>query len=120
MIKSSDQAAPFMAILLLLSTLLASKCLVSAITCGDVVRDIGPCVNYLTKSSSGLPPAACCAGAKSLASATTTTADKRAACNCMKSASQKVSVNPSLAKALPGNCGISLGFTVDPNIDCST
>ncbi|PSS10049.1 Non-specific lipid-transfer protein like [Actinidia chinensis var. chinensis] len=113
--KSSNQALPFMPILLLLALLLSPA---SAITCSDVIRDMSPCVSYL-KSGSGMPPAPCRTGAQAIASAATTT-DKQTACNCIKSASKQMNVNPSLVKALPGNCRISLGFTLDPNIDCST
>ncbi|XP_057497689.1 non-specific lipid-transfer protein 8-like [Actinidia eriantha] len=112
---SPNQTFPLVTILLL--ALLLSPA--SAITCSDVVKALNPCLNYL-KSGSGMPPAPCCTGAKALASATTTTADKQTACTCIKSASKQMNVIPALAKALPGNCGISLGFTLDPNIDCST
>ncbi|KAH7862302.1 hypothetical protein Vadar_002684 [Vaccinium darrowii] len=115
--KSSTQAVPLLAILMLV--LLVSPPSVAALTCGDVVRDIGPCLNYL-KSGSGTPPPPCCTGAKTLASAASSTADKQTACGCLKTASKSMNVNPATAKALPGNCGISLGFAIDPNMDCST
>lgn len=114
--KSFSQAVPLMATLVLI--LLVSPSSVAAVTCGDVLRNISPCVGYL-KSSGGAPPATCCAGAKALAAACTTTADKQTACGCLKTASKSMNVNPDLAKGLPGKCGISLGFSVDPNIDCS-
>ncbi|XP_058225150.1 non-specific lipid-transfer protein AP10-like [Rhododendron vialii] len=115
--KSSSQAVPLMAILMLV--LLVSPSSVAAITCGDVLRNISPCVSYLI-SGSGMPPPPCCAGAKALAASCTTTADRQTACGCIKTASKSLNVKPALAKALPGNCQINLGFTVDPNIDCST
>ena len=90
----------------------------AAITCSDVIKDLRPCINYL-RSGSGAPPSPCCDGASSLASAATTTADKQTACNCLKSAAKSISLKPELAKALPGNCGITLPFQVDPNVDCS-
>ncbi|KAI8545668.1 hypothetical protein RHMOL_Rhmol07G0057600 [Rhododendron molle] len=115
--KSSSQAVPLMAILMLV--LLVSPSSVAAVTCSDVFRYVSPCVSYL-RSGSGMPPPPCCAGAKALAASCTTTADRQTACGCIKTASQSLNVNPALAKALPGNCQINLGFTVDPNIDCST
>ncbi|XP_022012806.1 uncharacterized protein LOC110912427 isoform X1 [Helianthus annuus] len=45
--------------------------------------------------------------------------DKLAGCNCLKSALRSLNPNPALAKTLPGNCGISLGFTMSANIDCT-
>ncbi|XP_059651016.1 non-specific lipid-transfer protein 8-like [Cornus florida] len=114
--KSSSQAVSFMSILMLLLLLAPSS--EAAIACSDVIKDLRPCLSYL-QSGSGKPPATCCAGVSALASAAKTTADKQTACNCIKNATSKVSVKPELAKALPSNCGISLSFTVSPNVDCS-
>ncbi|KAK2988078.1 hypothetical protein RJ640_002019 [Escallonia rubra] len=113
---SFKQAIPFAMALLMLLLLLAPTS--DAITCSDVINDLRPCITYL-KSGSGMPPAPCCAGASAVASAASTTADKRVACNCIKSASQSLNINTALAKALPGNCNIHLSFTISPNVDCS-
>lgn len=90
----------------------------SAISCSDVLKDLRPCLSYLT-SGSGMPPAGCCVGATKLANSATTTADKKAACACIKSAAQQINPNPQLAQALPGNCGISLPVPITTNVDCS-
>ncbi|MBA0656972.1 hypothetical protein Goklo_009288 [Gossypium klotzschianum] len=90
----------------------------AAISCSVVIKDLRPCVNYLTKGS-GKPPSACCAGASALASATSSSADKKAACECIKSASKNIKPNNQLAQALPSNCGITLPVTISPNVDCS-
>ncbi|KAI7729962.1 hypothetical protein M8C21_019819 [Ambrosia artemisiifolia] len=90
----------------------------AAISCSTVIQDVRPCVSYLT-SGNGMPPAACCSGAKALAAAVTSTADKRAACGCLQSAARSLNPKPALAQSLPGNCGISLGFTISANVDCT-
>ncbi|KAK9048050.1 hypothetical protein SSX86_023036 [Deinandra increscens subsp. villosa] len=90
----------------------------AAITCSTVIKDVAPCVSYL-RSGSGMPPSACCTGAKALAAAASATADKQTACGCLKSASKSLNPNPGLAKSLPGNCGINLGFTISPTVDCT-
>ncbi|KAM7512279.1 hypothetical protein LguiB_011154 [Lonicera macranthoides] len=115
--KSTSQLIPFTTatILVLLLVVPSSN---AAITCSVVVKYMNPCVNYL-KSGSGLPPSACCSGATTLFAAVTTTADKQTACNCLKTVSKSTSVNVQLAKALPGNCGISLSFSISPTVDCS-
>ncbi|KAJ4876908.1 Plant lipid transfer protein/Par allergen protein [Raphanus sativus] len=56
-----------------------------------------PCVSYLT-SGSGKPPATCCEGVQKLDAATTTSADKKEACECIKSVASTVTVKPELAK----------------------
>ncbi|XP_011005006.1 PREDICTED: non-specific lipid-transfer protein 8-like [Populus euphratica] len=85
----------------------------AAISCNDVIKDLRPCVNYLMNGT-GKPPAACCSGISAIQAAASTTADKQTACNCIKSASKQINPNPQLA-----NCGITLPFTVSPNVDCS-
>ena len=98
--------------------LLISSTSEAAISCSDVVKDLRPCVSYLS-SGSGKPPAACCSGAKALAAAATTSADKKTACNCIKSSAKSMKINSQLAQALPGNCGISVAISISPNADCS-
>ncbi|KAJ7949063.1 Non-specific lipid-transfer protein [Quillaja saponaria] len=90
----------------------------AVISCSDVINDLRPCISYLVNGN-GKPPAACCSGASALASAASTAADKKAACDCIKSTSQKLNVKAQLAQDLPGNCGIKLPFTVSANTDCS-
>ena len=114
--KSSSVALTTMAALMLL--LLLAPTSKAAISCSTVLKDLRPCVNYLSKGS-GKPPASCCAGASALASAAATSADRKAACACIKSAAGQINPNPQLAQSLPGNCGISLPYTVSPNVDCS-
>ncbi|PIA53967.1 hypothetical protein AQUCO_00900501v1 [Aquilegia coerulea] len=112
--KSSTLAVSAVAILMLL---LVSEP-VTAITCSDVVKDLGPCMKYLG-SGVGSPPVACCTGASNLAAAASTTADKKIACGCIKSTAQKINVNAAAAKDLPGKCGISLPFVVSTSVDCT-
>ncbi|GMN64123.1 hypothetical protein TIFTF001_033199 [Ficus carica] len=105
-------AAIFVLLLLLVATSEA------AISCSDVAKDLRPCVNYLVNGS-GKPPVPCCAGASALASAAVSSADKKAACECIKTTSKSLKIKADLAQALPQNCGISLAFTISPNLDCS-
>ncbi|KAF3452666.1 hypothetical protein FNV43_RR03099 [Rhamnella rubrinervis] len=90
----------------------------AALTCSQVVSNLRPCVSYLV-SGSGKPPAACCSGVVALASAASSSADKKTACECIKSTAKSVNPKPQLAQSLPANCGISLPFPVSPNTDCS-
>ncbi|XP_022732163.1 non-specific lipid-transfer protein 8 [Durio zibethinus] len=107
---------PALAAVMLL--LLLAPASYAAISCSDVIKDLRPCVNYLVNGT-GKPPAACCAGASALASAASSSADKKAACECIKSAAKNMKPNSQLAQALPANCGINLPVTVSPTVDCS-
>ena len=84
----------------------------AAVTCGQVNSAIGPCLAYARGSGSS-PSAACCSGVRSLNSAARSTTDKRAACNCLKSAAGRVSgLNAGNAASIPSKCGISIPYTI--------
>ncbi|XP_010253094.1 PREDICTED: non-specific lipid-transfer protein 1-like [Nelumbo nucifera] len=91
---------------------------VAAITCGQVVSSIAPCLNYLQKG--GAVPPACCSGVKSLNSAAKTTPDRQTACNCLKSAAvSNPSIQAGLASSLPAKCGVNVPYKISPSTDCS-
>jgi hypothetical protein len=91
----------------------------AAVTCGQVSSAIGPCLTYARGSGSS-PSAACCSGVRSLNSAAQSTADKRAACNCLKSAAGRISgLNAGNAANIPSKCGVSIPYTISTSIDCS-
>jgi hypothetical protein len=57
---------------------------------------------------------------RSLNSAASTTADRRAACNCLKSAAARVGgLVAGNAASIPAKCGVSIPYTISPSIDCS-
>uniref|UniRef100_A0A7N0TR05 Non-specific lipid-transfer protein n=1 Tax=Kalanchoe fedtschenkoi TaxID=63787 RepID=A0A7N0TR05_KALFE len=116
MMKFSASVFPVAAVALLL--LLTAPTAEGAISCTEVIGDLRPCISYL-KSGSGNPPTACCAGASALANAATTSTDKRAACDCIKTAARALNPNPELAKDLPKKCGIDLPFTISASLDCT-
>ncbi|KAG6493043.1 hypothetical protein ZIOFF_048016 [Zingiber officinale] len=91
----------------------------AAVTCGQVASDLRPCIPYVTGQVSALPPA-CCNGVKGLNSAAQTTADRRAACNCIRSQASGISgLQPNRLSGLPGSCGVHLPFPISASTDCS-
>ncbi|XP_062182994.1 non-specific lipid-transfer protein 1-like [Phragmites australis] len=91
----------------------------AAISCGQVNSAIGPCLAYARGTGAG-PSAACCSGVKSLSSAAGTPADRRTACNCLKSAAGRVSgLKPANAASIPSKCGVSVPYTISTSVDCS-
>lgn len=91
----------------------------AGVTCGTVASSVGSCIPYLKGSSPGIP-AACCGGIKSLNSQASTPADRRTACNCLKSAASRISgINYGLAAGLPSKCGVSISYKISPSTDCS-
>ncbi|KAH9317999.1 hypothetical protein KI387_019768, partial [Taxus chinensis] len=67
------------------------------------------------------PTQGCCNGVSSLVAAAQSTEDKRSACSCIKSlASSASQASYDKAGKLPGLCGVNLGYTITPSIDCAT
>nr|ACM78617.1 non-specific lipid-transfer protein type 1 subfamily protein [Tamarix hispida] len=90
----------------------------AALTCGTITQKLAPCLPYL--KSGGSPAAGCCGGVKTLHSMATSTADRQAACGCLKSSATSIpGVKMGNAAALPGKCGVNIGFPVSTKVDCS-
>ncbi|KAF5192913.1 Non-specific lipid-transfer protein, partial [Thalictrum thalictroides] len=78
-----------------------------AITCGTVVTNLRPCLNYLMKG--GAVPNTCCGGVRALNAAAKSTPERQTACGCLKTAAaQAQGIKPAFASALPGKCGVSI------------
>ncbi|CAN6325616.1 unnamed protein product, partial [Urochloa humidicola] len=83
----------------------------AAVTCGQVNSAIGPCLAY-ARGQGSAPSAGCCSGVRSLNSAAKTTADRRTACNCLKSAAGRISgLNAANAASIP--------YSISTSTDCS-
>ncbi|XAR55740.1 hypothetical protein NMG60_11035929 [Bertholletia excelsa] len=89
-----------------------------AISCGMVDTSLAPCLNYLRNG--GQVPVLCCNGVRFLYGAASTTADRRTACNCMKSAAGAIlGLNINYASGLPGKCGLNIPYEISFSTDCS-
>ncbi|CAN6214697.1 unnamed protein product [Urochloa humidicola] len=101
------------------AVLLAAAASEAAVNCGQVNSAIGPCLAYARGQGSG-PSAGCCSGVRSLNSAARTTADRRTACNCLKSAAGRISgLNAAKAASIPSKCGVSIPYSISTSTDCS-
>lgn len=101
----------------LMMWLVMAHCSRGAITCKAVVNNLVPCKTYLTQG--GSVSTACCKGVKSLNSSANTTADRRTACNCLKSAAKASSVNAKYAASLPTKCNVTVGVAISYNTNCT-
>ncbi|KAI4341875.1 hypothetical protein MLD38_026547 [Melastoma candidum] len=100
---------------------LASTVADASISCGQVVSSLRPCIPYVVSAGKGTLPKACCDGVRSLNSAAKTTPDRQAACNCLKNAaSSSRSFNLGIVSSIPGKCGISIPYKIDPKTDCKS
>nr|KYP37234.1 Non-specific lipid-transfer protein [Cajanus cajan] len=89
-----------------------------AITCGQVQSSLAPCLGYL--QNGGVVPPRCCSGVRSIVNTARTTADRRLACNCLKSAAAAIRrLNPTNAQTLPGKCGVSIPYKISTSTNCA-
>lgn len=91
----------------------------AAVTCGQVVNNLTPCINYVANGGALNP--SCCTGVRSLYSLAQTTADRQSICNCLKQAVNGIpytKANAGLAAGLPGKCGVNIPYKISPSTDC--
>ncbi|CAN1277178.1 Non-specific lipid-transfer protein [Linum perenne] len=106
--------------LFLVLALVSAPMTVTALTCGQVTSGLAPCVGYLRGRRGAVTPG-CCNGMKGLIAEARTTADRRQACNCLKSAAGAVpGLNPSLAAGLPGKCGVNIPYKISISTNCNS
>ncbi|GAU26560.1 hypothetical protein TSUD_266740 [Trifolium subterraneum] len=92
-----------------------------AVTCGEVVNNIIPCITYLQIGNS--VTANCCNGVKAIFhAAVRSITDLRTTCYCLKSAAQnlKGSIKQNNAASLPSKCGVNVPYKIGPSIDCAS
>ncbi|XP_062182886.1 non-specific lipid-transfer protein 1-like [Phragmites australis] len=92
----------------------------AALQCGQVTQLMAPCMPYLTGAPGMTPYGICCNSLGVLNQLAATTADRVAACNCVKAAAGGFpAVDFARAAGLPAACGLSISFTISPNMDCN-
>ncbi|KAK8683386.1 hypothetical protein V6N13_039447 [Hibiscus sabdariffa] len=89
-----------------------------AITCGQVVSSLAPCIAYVRNNGAGGGvPATCCNGIKSLNAATRLTSDRQSACNCVKAVAASIpGINYGLTNKLPGMCGRQVKLAMEMDV----
>ena len=95
----------------------------AAVTCGQVVNKLTPCISYIMSGGSTVP-AECCNGVRTLYSMAQTTPDRQAVCTCIKNAVTSSGFsysnnNLNLAAGLPKKCGVNIPYQISPSTDCS-
>ncbi|KAI3511557.1 hypothetical protein L1887_18712 [Cichorium endivia] len=106
------------ALFLVVACMVVAAPYAEAITCGQVVSNLVPCLGYL--KNGGVVPPGCCSGVTALNNAAKTTPDRQTACGCLKSAyAANSGINPSNAAGLPGKCGVKIPYKISPSTDCT-
>ncbi|GJN13963.1 hypothetical protein PR202_gb00727 [Eleusine coracana subsp. coracana] len=91
----------------------------AAVTCGQVVSMLSPCVRY-AMGAVQTPPATCCGGVRSLSAAARSTADRQATCNCLKQQTSGMGgLKPGIVAGIPAKCNVNVPYAISPSTDCS-
>jgi len=105
---------------LLVAAVLAGAASAAMLQCVQVAQLMAPCMPYLTGAPGMTPYGICCNSLGVLNQLATTRADRVAACSCVKAAAAGVpAVDFARAAGLPAACGLSISFTISPNMDCN-
>ncbi|KAL7108423.1 hypothetical protein ACP275_06G111500 [Erythranthe tilingii] len=88
--------------------------------CSTVTALVSTCSNFvLYGSPDPIPGSPCCTAMTSLNNlADSGVGNRRSVCRCLMDLIDTYSSNATAIATLPGFCGVSLGFVIDPNTDC--
>ncbi|OAY58550.1 non-specific lipid-transfer protein B [Manihot esculenta] len=90
------------------------------LSCGQVNSLMSGCIPFLTGSTT-TPSDVCCSGARNLEGLTQSVSDKRAACECLKTAANSMpNLKDQAAASLPTQCGIVMNIPISRNINCNS
>ncbi|GAA0161715.1 hypothetical protein Leryth_017396 [Lithospermum erythrorhizon] len=110
---------------LMLLTLLAaslSKLAFSAgetVDCSTVTALLSACSSFVNYGSPDPSPGSpCCTAMTTLYTISEAVDSKRDVCRCFMDLISTFNSNATAIATLPGFCGVSLGFIIDPNTDC--
>ncbi|WJX43361.1 hypothetical protein P8452_30474 [Trifolium repens] len=95
----------------------------AAVSCGQVVNNLTPCVSYIIYGGNAVP-AQCCNGVRNLNNMAQNTPDRRAVCNCIKNAVSSsgftyTRFNLDIVAGIPSKCGVNIPYQISPNTNCN-
>ncbi|XP_022722663.1 non-specific lipid-transfer protein P5-like [Durio zibethinus] len=103
---------------LVLCMLVVEPMSITALSCGDVDKQMTPCIKYL-QNGGNLPPS-CCTGVRALNSEARTTSDRQTVCKCLQDAAKTITgLKANLAEGLPGKCGVNIPYKISTSTNCN-
>ncbi|KAG8390300.1 hypothetical protein BUALT_Bualt01G0069200 [Buddleja alternifolia] len=91
----------------------------SAADCPTVTALVSACATFVNYGSPDpMPGSPCCVAMTSLNNLADSGDNRRTVCRCLMEMITTYNPNATAIATLPGFCGVSLGFTIDPNTDC--
>ncbi|GAB2294049.1 hypothetical protein Dimus_028265 [Dionaea muscipula] len=93
---------------------------VATVDCTTVTQMLSTCSTFITYGSPDpIPGSPCCDAVSSLNNLGNLAEDRRSVCHCFMGLVATYNPSSTALATLPGFCGVSLGFVVEPNTDCS-
>ncbi|KAK7343669.1 hypothetical protein VNO77_12590 [Canavalia gladiata] len=90
------------------------------IECSTVTQLFSACSMFITYGSPDpVPGSPCCDAMSGLNTVANSGDNRQYVCRCLMDLIDPYNPNASAISNLPGLCGISLGFVIDPNTDCT-
>ncbi|KAL5567821.1 hypothetical protein UlMin_024396 [Ulmus minor] len=88
--------------------------------CSSVTSLFFSCSTFITYGTPDpYPGSPCCYAMTSLDFISESSSNRRFVCRCLMGLITTYNPNATAISSLPGFCGVSLGFTIDPNTDCN-
>ncbi|XP_019192147.1 PREDICTED: putative non-specific lipid-transfer protein 14 [Ipomoea nil] len=89
------------------------------IDCATVKALVSACSSFVMYGSPDpIPGSPCCVAMLSLSNLADSTDNRQIVCRCVMDLITTYNPNATSIATLPGFCGVSLGFIIDPNTDC--
>ncbi|XP_051121719.1 putative non-specific lipid-transfer protein 14 [Andrographis paniculata] len=91
----------------------------AAADCTTVTALFSACSSFVIYGTPDpIPGSPCCVAMSSLNNLADSEDNRRGVCRCLMDIIMAYNTNATAIATLPGFCGVSLGFTIDPNTDC--
>nr|GMC61968.1 putative non-specific lipid-transfer protein 14 [Ipomoea batatas] len=89
------------------------------IDCATVKALVSACSSFVMYGSPDpIPGSPCCVAMLSLSNLADSTDNRQIVCRCVMDLITTYNPNATSIATLPGFCGVSIGFIIDPNTDC--
>lgn len=90
-----------------------------AVDCSTMTALLSACSSFITSGTPDpFPLSPCCVAINTINNLSDSSENRQVVCKCLMDLITNYNPNATAIATLPGFCGVSLGFTIDPNTDC--
>lgn len=96
------------------------KTVEAQVDCPAVTQQLNTCSVFISYGSPDpMPDSPCCEAIMGLSNMGDTIENRRSICRCLMGLIAAYSPDAASIATLPGFCGVSLGFVIEPTVDCT-